>query len=58
MSKILECGDVFAGCEAVVRGGTVDEMMPTIVEHAGSVHGLAEIDAATAEAVGAAIRDE
>ena len=58
MSKIISCGDVFAGCEAVVRADSQDELMPIVVEHARSVHGLTTIDDATAEKVGAAIRDE
>ena len=58
MTKVLECTDVFAGCEAVVRANSQEELMPQVVEHAMSVHGLKEIDSATVAQVTAAIRDE
>ncbi len=58
MAKVLECGDVVPGCEGVVRANTEEELMPLIIEHASSVHGLTEIDDATAAKVKAAIRDE
>ena len=57
MTKVLHCGDVISGCDAVVRANSQEELMPLVVEHVKSVHGIMEIDAATAEKVGAAIRD-
>ena len=56
MAVTLECNDVFPGCDAVVKTESVDELMTQVIEHAGSVHGLEEVDSATAEKVKAAIR--
>ena len=58
MTKVLHCGDVISGCDGVVRANSQEELMPLVVDHVKSVHGITEIDAATAEKVGAAIRDE
>ncbi len=56
MSKVLKCGDVVPGCDAVVRADSEDEVMRQAADHARAAHGLAEIDARTAQAVRAAIR--
>ena len=56
MALSLECNDIFPGCEAVVNTETERELMSQVVAHAGSVHGVEEVDAATAEKVKAAIR--
>ncbi len=58
MTKVLECNNIFDGCEGVVRADTQEELMPLVAEHAKSVHGVMEIDTATAELVTAAIQDE
>lgn len=58
MSKIINCGDVFTGCEGIVRAESQEELMPQVIAHAKSVHGLAEVDEATAQQVVAAIHDE
>ena len=56
MQKVLRCNDVVPGCDAEVRGSSDEEILRQAVEHAREAHGLKEIDAATAEAVRAAIR--
>ncbi len=56
MALTLECNDIFPGCDAVVKTETEAELMTQVIEHAGSVHGLKEVDSATAEKVKAAIR--
>ena len=58
MSKVIECGAIFEGCEGVARAETQDELMSQVMEHVKSINGVTEIDAATAELVGASIRDE
>ncbi len=56
MAVRLECNDVFPGCDAVVNTESEEELMIQVIEHASSVHGLEEVDSATAEKVKAAIR--
>ncbi len=56
MAVTLECNDVVPGCDAVVNAETEEALMTQVAEHASSVHGLEEIDPATAEKVKAAIR--
>ncbi len=58
MTKVLACGDVIPGCEGVVRAKSQEELMPLVIEHVSSVHGITEIDAETVTKVTAAIRDE
>lgn len=57
MSKELRCGDIFPGCEHVVRGDSEQDVMERGARHARSVHGVEEIDEETAERVREAIRD-
>jgi predicted small metal-binding protein len=56
MAVRLECNDVFPGCDAIVNTESEEELMTQVIEHASSVHGLEEVDSATAEKVKAAIR--
>lgn len=57
MSKELHCGDVVPGCDEVIRGETVEEVMEAGARHARDAHGMEEVDAETAEKVRAAIRE-
>jgi predicted small metal-binding protein len=57
MSKILKCADLFEGCTAQVRADSEDEVLRQAAEHAREVHGLQQIDDATAAKVKGAIRD-
>lgn len=58
MSKVLHCGDIVPGCEAVVRGDSDEAVMQQAVVHAREAHGIEEIDAATAQVVQAAIKSD
>lgn len=51
----LECNKLFEGCEAVVVADTTDEVLAQAADHAKETHGLETLDAATVEAVKAAI---
>ena len=55
MTLELKCGDVVTGCEGVVSGATQDEVLTAAAAHAADAHGLTEIDAATEQALVAAI---
>ena len=57
MERVLRCGDLMPGCPAEVRASSDEEIMRQAAEHARTAHGLEQIDAATAQAVRAAIRD-
>jgi predicted small metal-binding protein len=55
MSYEFECVKLIPGCEGKVQGETEEETVAAAAEHAAAVHGLAELDEATVEAVKAAI---
>jgi predicted small metal-binding protein len=57
MAKILSCGDVMPGCNAVVEGKDVAEVMAKAAEHAKTAHGLTTIPPEVAAKVQAAIKD-
>jgi predicted small metal-binding protein len=57
MAKILSCGDVMPGCNAVVEGKDVAEVMAKAAEHAKTAHGLTTIQPEVAAKVQAAIKD-
>ena len=56
MEKVLHCADIVPGCEGVVRGSSDEDVLRQAVEHAREAHGMNKLDAATAEAVRAAIK--
>jgi predicted small metal-binding protein len=58
MAKILRCGDLMPGCEAVVEGSDVAEVMAKAAEHAASAHGLTDITPELAQKLQAAINDK
>ena len=58
MSLTLACGDVVAGCPAVVRAESEDELMQQAGRHAAEAHGLTEIDDQTMAAIRSAVRSE
>jgi len=58
MAKILKCGDLMAGCNAVVEGKDVAEVMAKAAEHAKTAHGLTTIPPDVAAKVQAAIKDK
>ena len=57
MERVLRCGDLMPGCPAEVHAANDEEIMRQAAEHARTAHGLEQIDAATAQAALAAIRD-
>jgi predicted small metal-binding protein len=57
MSLTLACGDVVAGCPAVVRAETEDELLDQAGRHAAEAHGLTEIDDETMAALKGAVRE-
>ena len=57
MTKQLKCGDLMPGCEAVVEGKDVAEVMAKAVEHAKQAHGMTTVPPDVAAKVQAAIRD-
>lgn len=58
MAKILRCGDLMAGCNAVVEGKDVAEVMAKAAEHAEKAHGMTSIPPDVAAKVKAAIKDK
>jgi predicted small metal-binding protein len=58
MAKVLRCGDLMPGCNAVIEGKDVAEVMTKGAEHAKTAHGMATIPPDVAQKVQAAIRDK
>ena len=40
MAKVIYCGDMGCGCDFVVRGETMEEVLKVGVEHGKEVHGM------------------
>lgn len=47
----LECNKLFEACEAVVEADSVEEILSQAATHAAAVHGLNEMDDATADTI-------
>jgi len=58
MAKLLRCGDLMPGCNAVVEGKDVAEVMAKAAEHAKTAHGLTTIPPEVIAKVQAAIKDK
>jgi predicted small metal-binding protein len=58
MAKVLRCGDLMAGCNTVIEGKDVAEVMAKGAEHAKKDHGIAAIPPDMAAKVQAAIKDK
>ena len=58
MAKILKCGDLMPGCNAVIEGKDDAEVMARVAEHAKKAHGMATITPELAKKVQAAIKDK
>jgi len=58
MAKVLRCGDLMPGCQAVMEGKDVAEVMVKGAEHAKTAHGMATISPDLAKKVEAAIKDK
>jgi predicted small metal-binding protein len=58
MAKVLRCGDLMPGCNAVMEGKDVAEVMAKGAEHAKKDHGLMAIPPDMIAKVQAAIKDK
>ena len=58
MAKVLRCGDLMPGCQAVVEGNDVAEVLAKAVEHAKQAHGVTSIPPDLAAKAQAAIKDK
>src|SRR5262245_24249631 len=58
MAKVLRCGDLMPGCNAVIEGKDEAEVMTKGAEHAKTAHHIANIPADMAAKVKAAIKDK
>ena len=58
MAKVLKCGDLMPGCDFVVEGKDVTEVMRKGAEHAKTAHKMASIPPDMAAKVKAAIKDK
>jgi predicted small metal-binding protein len=58
MAKILKCGDVMPGCNFVMEGKDVAEVMAKGAEHAKTAHGITTIPPDVAAKVQAAIKEK
>lgn len=58
MAKVLRCGDLMPGCQAVVEGNNEAEVMAKAVEHAKKDHGMTTIPPDVGAKAKAAIKDK
>ena len=56
MAKVLRCGDLMAGCPAVIEGATEDEVLKQAAKHAKEAHKITEVTPDLAAKVKKAIR--
>jgi predicted small metal-binding protein len=54
--KELRCRDVGFDCGAIVRAETEEEVLRQAAEHAGTTHGLTNLDADTVQKIRSKIR--
>ena len=57
MAKVLRCGDLMQGCNAVIEGKDEAEVMAKGAEHAKMAHNITAIPPDMAAKVQAAIKD-
>ncbi len=58
MAKVLRCGDLVPGCNAVIEGKDEAEVMAKGAEHAKAAHKMMTIPLDMAAKVKAAIKDK
>ncbi len=58
MAKILKCSELVSGCDAVLRGETVDDIIRLANEHSKTAHNLEEIPKNLRKKLIRLIRDE
>lgn len=57
MSKVLRCGDVMPGCDTIITGKSVDEVMAKAETHARKEHNMVFIPPRVIGEIEAAIKD-
>ena len=57
MAKVIHCGDMGCGCDFVVRGETMQEVLKMGMEHGKEVHGISDTPEMV-ELIEALVRDE
>ncbi|HXH05445.1 MAG TPA: DUF1059 domain-containing protein [Vicinamibacterales bacterium] len=57
MPKVLKCGDIMPGCDTVIRGKDVDEVMAKAEDHARKQHNMVLIPPSVVERITASIKD-
>ena len=57
MAKVIYCGDMGCGCDFVVRGETMEEVLKVGVEHGEEVHGI-DVTPDMVEVIKGMVRDE
>ena len=58
MAKVLRCADLMPGCNVVVEGKDVAEVMAKGAEHAKKAHGMSQMPPDLMKKVQAAIKDK
>ncbi|MGE5190020.1 MAG: DUF1059 domain-containing protein [Gemmatimonadota bacterium] len=58
MAKILRCSELVAGCTAVIRGETEEDVIRQATEHSKTAHNLQEIPKGLRKKLHRLIRDE
>lgn len=58
MPKILKCGELVTGCDAVIRGETEEEVLRQASEHSRSAHNVKEIPKSLRKKIHRLIREE
>jgi predicted small metal-binding protein len=58
MAKVLRCGDLMPGCNAVIEGKDEAEVMAKGAEHARTAHQITDIPPDMATKVKAAIKEK
>ena len=58
MAKVLRCGDLMAGCPAVIKGTTEEEVLQQAAKHAKEAHNITTVTPDLAAKVKTAIRTE
>ena len=58
MAKMMKCGDLMPGCNAVIEGKDDTEVMAKASEHARQKHGVKTVSPDMAAKVKAAIKEK
>ena len=55
--KKFECAQVVPGCDGVVTGDTVDDVLAAAAQHAADAHGMSEVPDEVVAAIRSGISD-